>query len=112
MTDEDTLRDLHFVDAQERLYFAEASLGEEARQFLSSPAGRYLHGRARQVVGEAQDVVLGANPDSWWGRRKIRKAQRQVWAAQHFMMWMAEAIQQGELAGFQLEMYRDDLPPE
>ena len=40
---------VEFINDQEREYFAEAHLGEQVRSFLVSPAGRYLHGRAKQV---------------------------------------------------------------
>lgn len=102
MADIDDFASLQFVDMQEREYFAKAKLSEDVRVFLSSDTGRYLHGCARQAVEEYRDALEKCNPNSLFGKRKIRKLQADCAAARMFMTWCAEAIQEGEVAYRQL----------
>lgn len=104
----DRLANVRFVDDREREYFAQASLGEDVRGFLVSPVGRYLHGCAQQEVDALRDELEKVNPDSFWGKRKLRKLQQRAAAARYFMTWCAEAIQTGEMAYRQLEEYRSE----
>ena len=94
---------LEFLNDQERTYFAQARLGEEVIQFLNSNVGKYLHGCAKQEVEELRNALEECNPDSIFGRRKIRRLQRKVGAARYFMQWCAEAINQGEFAYHQID---------
>jgi hypothetical protein len=97
---------LSFLDDRERMFFAQASLGENAVQFLHSDVGRYLHGCAKQEVETLRDELETVNLHSFFGRRKLKKLQMKAQAARYFMQWMAECIQDGEAAYHQLEEYR------
>lgn len=101
-----TFDHLEFVDDKEREYFATAQVGENVREFLTSPVGRLLHGRMKQQFEEAKLEALRCSPDSWWGRRQLRKWQRQADIAQSFMRILADAIIDGEHAYNELKTYR------
>lgn len=102
----DLLNSLEFVDERERLYFAQAQLGDEAVRFLQSPIGRYLHGRAKQQADECSAEALSCNPDSYFGRRKLVKLQKKSATALAFMSWCVDIITEGDLAGQELDNYR------
>lgn len=95
-----------FLDESERLYFAQAHLGVEVTQFLSSNVGRYLHGRAIQEYEQAKEDLLKCNVRTLFGRRKALKIQQKAETAQMFMRWCAEAIMDGRNAEQELENYR------
>jgi len=97
------LQNIEFISPQEREYFARAHLGEEAIQFLNSNIGKYLHGCAKQEVDTLRDALEECNPDSIFGRRKIRRLQRKAEVARYFMQWCAEVINDGEFAFQQLK---------
>ena len=105
---EERVRDVQFVDKAEQQYFAQAKIGNDVYDFLHSPVGRYLHGCAKQEVEELRDALEKCNPDTFWGRRKIRRLQVKAKAARYFMTWCAEAIQVGEFSYRQLEEYRQE----
>lgn len=94
---------LEFLNDQERIYFAQARLGEETIQFLNSNVGKYLHGCAKQEVEELRNALEECNPDSIFGRRKIRRLQKKAESARYFLQWCAEAINQGEFAYHQID---------
>ncbi len=97
---------IEFVDEGERLHFAHAHLGNNVRTFLASQVGRYLHGRAKLELEEARDAILDCNPNSFLGRRKINKIQRQAESAKLFIRWCTDAITEGNFAEQELESYR------
>lgn len=97
---------LTFLDERERLYFERARLGIEVHDFLRSDTGRYLHGRAKLEIEEAQAEALDCNPDSFFGRRKLKKIQRKADCARAFIRYCAEAINDGVMAEQELEQYR------
>lgn len=99
---------INFVDQQERQFFAEAEMGEETIEFLRSPIGRLLHGRARQVVEQAKTDLLDINPLTRRGFRKFKRIQEEALQAKWFMRWCAETIQDGDIAATQLEFYRSE----
>ena len=108
MTDVDNteyLNSINFVDEQEREHFAKAQLGEQVRSFLASPAGRYLHGRAKLLLAESQEAALECNADSFFGRRKLKRIQSDAEVAKKFMTWCAEAIVEGEMSFRELQNY-------
>jgi hypothetical protein len=107
-TAEDRLRNIQFIDQREREYFSQAKLGQDVIDFMHSDVGRYLHGCAKQEVEAHRDALEKCNPDTIWGRRKIRRLQGKADAARNFMTWCAEAITAGEMAYHQLEEYRSE----
>lgn len=107
VNDTDLISKLDFVNEQEKQYFAQAQLGEQARSFLASPVGRYLHGRAKLDFDQAKDELVGCNPDSFFGRRKFRRLQRDAELASRFMRYLSDALVEADHAGRELETYRD-----
>jgi len=99
----DLINTLEFVDRNEQVHFARAQLGEQVKDFLRGPAGRYLHGRAKQQLQECQEKALECNPNSFFGRRKLKAIQRDAGIARSFMTWCADAIQEGEFSYRELE---------
>ncbi len=99
---------LTFVDEQEQLYFAEAQLGHETIDFLHSPVGRLLHGRAKQIVDQAKADLLDINPTTRRGFRRFTKIQTEARQAKWFMQWIADAIEQGKAAAAQIDFYRSE----
>ena len=97
---------IEFIDAQERQYFAEAHLGHETVDFLRSPVGRLLHGRAKQEVEQAQVAMMDINPTTRRGFKKFKKIQETAQQAKWFMQWCAETIEQGNAAATQIDFYR------
>lgn len=100
--------EIEFVNEQEREYFAEAVLGEEARQFLQSTVGRYLHGCAKQEYDRCRDEMFDCDPYTPEGKREWTKLKRNAAASQHFMRWCVEAITRGDQAAAMLEGYREE----
>lgn len=105
---DERFKDLRFIDQAEATYFAQAQLGDDVRAFLTSPVGKYLHGCAKQELEAVRDAMEDFNPNSFWGRRKLRKLQIRAKAARMFMAWCAEAITQGEMSYQQLKEYRSE----
>jgi len=99
--------ELEFVDEKEREFFARAQLGVRVRDFLESDVGRYLHGRAKAEIEQAQVEALECST-SWFGRRKLLKLQHKAGVARSFMRWIVEAIQDGEVAFTELKDYRTE----
>ena len=106
MSEDKDLSGIEFIDEGERMHFAHAKLGHDVRMFLRSSVGRYLHGRAKLEVIEARDAILDCNPDSFFGRRKIKKIQRQAANGRSFIRWCTDAISEGDFSEQELENYR------
>jgi hypothetical protein len=77
-------------------------LREDVLEFLRSPVGRYLHGRAKLDLEAAKEDLLDCNPLSWWGRRKILKIQHRADIARSLMRYCVDAINDGNVAEKQL----------
>ena len=104
----DPYEGVQFIDDKERQYFAQADLGQHTIDWLRGPVGRYVHGCARQEIEELRDALEACNPDSLFGRRKLRRLQKKAQAARYFVRWVTEVIQEGENAYQQLKEYRDE----
>jgi hypothetical protein len=74
---------------------AEADMGRQAREFLSSDIGRYLLGCAQQ---EHQEAVEKLKRVAFWRVRKVRELQNQAWRAESFMLWMRDLLIRGRAA--------------
>ncbi len=99
---------VHFISDQEREYFAEAHLGEQVRSFLVSPTGRYLHGRAKQVVADSKDKLALIDPTTEEGVKSWKATKQDMSNAGSFMAWCSDAIVNGDNAASQLEEYRNE----
>jgi hypothetical protein len=94
---------IQFVNEQEKEYLAEAILGEETRQFLSSSVGRFLWGCAKAKYDECRDKMFEIDPYTPEGKREHKKLKADAWAASHFIEWCVEAIERGNQAEVMLE---------
>lgn len=101
-----TFENVDFLDEKEREYFAEAHLGHQTKEFLHSPVGRLLHGRAKQALEAAQQKALEIDPDSEDALKQLRRVRQEAAIAQLFMRWCADAIENGSAAEVQLDEYR------
>ena len=99
---------LEFINEQEREFFAEAVLGEEVRQFLTSSVGRYLHGCAKQEYDQCRDKMFDIDPYTPDGKREYEKLKKDAAAAAHFLRWCVEAVSRGDQAATMLENYREE----
>lgn len=102
--------EISFIDEKERELFARATLGDDIRDFLRSPVGRYLHGRAKQQLEESKIDALAVDPDGWrafFVRRKLRQIRLRAEIARSFMKWCADAIVDGDHAARELDEYRE-----
>ncbi len=98
---------VEFISEQEREYFAEAHLGEQVRDFLVGPVGRYLHGRAKQVIQDGKDKLADLDPTVKGGIAQWKAIKQDMANAESFIQWCAEAIVNGDNAAKQLEEYRE-----
>lgn len=105
INDTELINRLNFVDESERLHFARAQLGEQVKDFLRGPTGRYLHARAKEQLDECKEKLLDCNPHSFFGRRKIKQIQHDADVARAFMSWCADAITEGEHSYIELQEY-------
>lgn len=94
-----------FRNDEERALFTEARLGQEAIDFLSSSLGQLLQGRAEAEKQEAAELLLEAN---CYNTQLIMKLQRNAQAANNFIRWIGEAIQNGRFAEQQLETLEEE----
>ena len=77
------------------LLVAEARLGLQTREFLSSPLGRYISGRADKAREEAFEAWTSVNPEDV---ETIRELQFRARLPSLVMTWLDEAINQANHA--------------
>ena len=77
------------------LLVAEARLGLQTREFLSSPLGRYISGRADKAREEAFEAWSSVAPDDV---ETIRELQFRARLPSLVMTWLDEAINQANHA--------------
>ena len=77
------------------LLIAEARLGLQTREFLSSPLGRYIAGRAEKAREEAFEAWATVAPDDV---ETIRELQFRARLPSLVMTWLDEAINQANHA--------------
>lgn len=87
------------------LLWAEATLGRDAEEFLSSDVGRYLIGRCEQEIADAQEKLSQVSP---WRRNRIKELQNEVWRARSVRQWLAGLVVSGKEAEKQLEQSQDE----
>ena len=96
---------LEFRSDDERALFTEARLGQEAIDFLSSPLGVLLQGRADSEHQEAAEQLLEVDCHD---AALIQDMQCKARVAANFIRWVGEAIQNGNNAEQQLEMIEQE----
>ena len=77
------------------MLFAEAIIGKDAEEFITSDIGQYMLGAAEQ---EAQDAYAALKTVFPWRRRKIQELQNRIWRAESFKVWLAELVTSGKQA--------------
>ena len=75
--------------------FAQADLGEQARDFLKTDIGRYLTGCAEQQINDCSRELLKVLPSN---TDKIQLLQNKAQTASNFIAWVQEAIDMGDAA--------------
>lgn len=75
-------------------------LGIEAEAFLNSPIGKYLAERSEAERDEAIEEFRQVDPTD---AVKVRNIQNRIWRAESFATWLAQAIQNGRFAEFELK---------
>lgn len=97
---DDLEKNLEFHERHELIAYAEARLGIELEDFVASPIGRFVVGRAQQDIGDFIDWALSddaaANPHLFVERRA------KALAARTLVGWLSEQIASGLTATQQL----------
>lgn len=106
---EEWLEQIEFVNERQRDLFSVARFGETVRGFLVSEVGRFLHGRSKIVMEECKDGMLALNPNDEDFEKKFRDLKDQAWAAEHFMQWCVDAINDAEMSAQNLDNENEDL---
>lgn len=89
---------------QAEALWAEAVLGRDAQDFLTSDVGRYIVGRAQIEKAAALEALARVSP---WRRNRIRQLQNEVWRAESVAAWIAELVTNGQQAEAVLEDVRE-----
>ncbi len=71
------------------------AFGLDAQAFMNSTLGRYLTGRANDEREQALEALKDADADN---PKEIRKLQNDARCAENFLIWMAQAVAEGENA--------------
>ena len=69
-----------------------AHFGQNVQEFLLSPIGRYLAGRAQEEADTGLELLWTVAP---WRTRRIRQLQNQVQVAEWFQQWLGNAVADG-----------------
>lgn len=71
------------------------AFGMDVKAFMAGPIGQYLAGRANHDVDVALDAMRTVDPED---PEAIRKLQNDIKCAENFLLWMGEAVTEGENA--------------
>lgn len=93
------------LDPESRTLFAEAALGRDAKDFVTSDLGRFMIGCAKQEYAE-QLQALRKTPA--WRWRKVRDHLNRMENAERFCFWLRELLQRGIMAEAALQQ-RDEV---
>src|SRR5262245_47938803 len=91
-------------DPETHVKLAEVKLGLEVEDFVRSPVGRYLLGRAAIEVKAATEVLKKADPED---AKAVRAAQNRIALMESFEKWLEDAIGNGNNAEAQLKETED-----
>lgn len=83
------------LDPESRTFFAEADLGREAREWLSTDLGRFVVGCAKQ---EYQQAMAKLKTTPFWRYRRIQQLQNEIWRAENLLHWLGDLIVRGQAA--------------
>ena len=93
------------LDPTAKILFAEAVLGRDVHDFLTSELGRYIVGCAEQ---EYKEAVLLLEKVPAWRWRRVRDLQNQMWRAKSLLAWLRDLL----VAGTSAEHVLDDMEHE
>jgi len=88
------------LDPTSRTFFAEAALGRDALEFVSSDLGKYMIGCAKQDVEDAHQKLKTTIP---WRRRRIQQLQNEIRCAEQFVLYLRDLIIRGKAAEVALD---------
>lgn len=88
------------LDPNSRTFYAEAALGKDAQDFLSSDIGRFMIGCAKQDMEDAFTKLKTVSP---WRRNRIRQLQNEVEVAERFILYIRDLVLRGKAAELALE---------
>lgn len=71
------------------------AFGLDCKAFMESSIGRYLAARANADTEEAMEALKTVDPTD---PDAIRKLQNDIKCAENFLLWMGEAVTEGENA--------------
>lgn len=71
------------------------AFGLDVQQFMGSTLGRYLQNKANADIEAALDALKTADPED---PKAIRKLQNDVAVAESVLLWLGEAVTEGEQA--------------
>lgn len=81
---------------------AEVSVGDAFRTWCQSDVGQYIIGRAEQYETEILRELAGTDPKD---HMRIVQLQAESHIHTSLLQWMEEAMEQGEVARFQLSNF-------
>jgi hypothetical protein len=89
----------------DKVKLAEAVLGKQTEEFISSDVGKVLLGMAEQDAKMAMQELKKCHPWRW---RKIRDLQNRIKWAESFEGWLLDLVHTGRIATKTLEMEEYD----
>lgn len=72
--------------------YRRAAFGKQVEAFWDSQIGQYLQGVAREKYATALKELRTCDPTD---AAKVMRAQGEAWAAEHFEIWLSDAITDG-----------------
>lgn len=91
---------LEQLSPESRTFFAEATLGRDAKEFFNSDIGRYMVGCAQHEYAEASAELKNV---PWYRPFKLSELQNKMWRAENFMVWLRDLIIKGTAAELALQ---------
>jgi hypothetical protein len=79
-------------ESDPRLAFAEAKFGITVAEFMASDVGRYLAGRAEEMLSAARDELETVTPE------ELPAAQLRAAVPRAFLRWLDDALTNGRVA--------------
>lgn len=86
---------IEFASAREEELVRQAAQGQDAREFLLSPIGRFVSGAAVQDQRDIEIKLTAIKPNTPWRRRRITELQQQHDAITRAIGWLCEQVNIG-----------------
>lgn len=88
------------LDPTSRTFLAEATLGTDALDFVTSDLGQYMIGCAKQDAEDAHQKLKNTAP---WRRRRIQQLQNDIKCAEQFVLYLRDLVIRGKAAEIALD---------